>query len=386
MKKMFLFAAMASVAFASCTTDESVFDAAKEQGKIEFVAANYVAQTRGGHDTNGYATFSNADFSVYSWEDGTNYDLMYNVGVTYADDACTVSGTYYWPNKKAMDFTAVSPAAATGDDGVATVDRTSAGVSTITFEFANANDNTNETNLMYADEVTQTYDYDATSAPNNDPKVALLFRHVLAKLKVVLTQKDPSTFEAGVKSYEVKVKSLKMSNIQECGKLVVDETYMNAAKTDNANTVWTLADNPVTTEWTIHTNNEGTSLQKNEFDAEGKLTKTAKNYESTAEDFVNYYVMPQTITEDDATTGDVEGQYITIEYDVVTTFTSGTVATRPYTRTIPLSKMKSDVANWYTNKYITYTINISPADLVPITFSVQEEHWCEEVKGSDNVE
>ena len=40
MKKMFLFAAMSSVAFASCTTDENVFDAAPKDGEIKFVAAN----------------------------------------------------------------------------------------------------------------------------------------------------------------------------------------------------------------------------------------------------------------------------------------------------------------------------------------------------------
>ena len=62
MKKMFLFATLASVALASCTTDESVFDGAKAKGeKIEFAAANYAAQTRGSH---GEDAFSNTSFSI----------------------------------------------------------------------------------------------------------------------------------------------------------------------------------------------------------------------------------------------------------------------------------------------------------------------------------
>ena len=351
MKKMFLFAAMASVALASCTTDESVFDAAKEQGKIEFVAANYVAQTRGGH---GETTFSNEDFKVYAWEKGTNYALMDGVKMVKSGTAWATanSKTYYWPNKKALEFTAVSPA----DNDYVSVARTDVGVSTLTFKFDDSYVNPTNVNLMYADQVEQTYDYDATS----NSEVALLFRHVLAKLKIVLAQKDPSPLENGVASYEVIVKDLSIEGIQNKGTLVVDETYMTAAKEDNANTIWSAPAGGAT--WTI-------------FSSQTKNLKKDGNYVSTAADWENYYVMPQA----------VNGQVMKINYTVKTTFTSGTVATREYTRDVELKNIAA-VTNWYTNKYITYTINISPAALVPITFSVEEEVWCEDVEGEAPVQ
>ena len=163
----------------------------------------------------------------------------------------------------------------------------------------------------------------------------------------------------------MKKKGLVINNIYDKGSLTVDDTYVEKAKTDAANTVWTLPATPTTTAWTI-------------YNGAGQTPATSyslnSDFESTAQGFENYYVMPQAVS----------GQTLTVTYDVVTTFTSGSVATRPYERTINLSNI-SAVTNWYTNKYITYTINISPADLVPITFSAKEEKWCEEVNGSQDV-
>ena len=361
MKKMLLTAAMVSVALTSCVTDESFVDVAKKDGEIKFVAANYAAQSRGGH---GEIDLANTGFTVYAWEDNQNYALMNGVQMAYTNNAWTPTDgkKYYWPNQVALDFTAVAPAT----NNFSTVTRSDAGVTTIKFDFSSTANPTN-VNLMYADYVNQSYDYDAAS-PNAN--VALLFRHVLAKLKVVLTQKDPAQNEDGVLSYEVKVKSLKISGIANKGSLTVDDAYVTDAKGDNANEVWSDASGSA--EWSIYTGEY--SLQTNTVSA-GVLSKTATNLVSTdLTGHENYYVMPQTVS----------GQTLTVEYDVVTTFTSGSVATRPYEKTINLSAI-SAVTNWYTNKYITYTINISPADLMPITFSAKEENWCEDVNGSQDV-
>ena len=367
---MFLFAAMASVALASCTTDESVFEGAKANGeKIEFVAANYAAQTRGGHDT---IPLAGTNFKVYAWEKGKNYALIDGETMNYVSDAWTAaSGTkYYWPNNTTLDFTAVAPAAAV--DAIATPNRTVGGETTIAFEYTSTNNSKiSTTNLMFADFRSQTYDYDSRASSATVP---LCFRHMMAKLNVVVKQKDPDTFEDGVLAYEVKLKSVTFNKIYDEGNITVDAAYVAKAITDNANTIWNDQDGA--TSWTVMSTS-GTSLQTN------PITGTVPNqileatapapYASTAV----YYAMPQQIVD--------KVQEIVVTYQVVTTFKSGTVTTRDYTRTINLKDIDA-VQNWYTNKNITYTINISPAELTAITFSAHEEKWCDEVTGDKEIE
>ena len=368
---MFLFAAMASVAFASCTTDESVFEGAKANGeKIEFVAANYAAQTRGSHDS---IPLAGTNFKVYAWENGYNYALIDGETMNYVSSAWTAESgkTYYWPNNTTLDFTAVAPDTAVST--IATPARTDAGVTTIAFKYTSTNNaNISTTNLMYADFISQAYNYDASPLPSTT--VPLCFRHMMAKLNVVVTQQDPTTFENGVLAYEVKLKSVTFNNIYDEGNITVDAAYVAKAITDNANTIW--SNQAGETSWTVMSSS-GTSLQTNTIDGtvpnKVLTSKTPVNYASNAV----YYAMPQQI---------VDGvQEIAVAYQVVTTFKSGTETTRDYTRTINLKDIAA-VQNWYTNKNITYTINISPAKLTAITFSAHEENWCNEVTGEQDID
>lgn len=343
MKKMFLFAAMASVALASCTTDESVFEGAKANGeKIEFAAANYAAQTRGEHDL---GTFTNEDYQVWAInvdENDLAKALIKGVEVEYnsSTNVSTIKGvtnTYYWPNY-ALDFVATSPY---GDPRVALT--RAGGVSTVKFTFDGTNANTTKTNLMIADYVSnQTYGVTGVGSAS----VALKFRHVLANLNVNVNQVNPTPLPTGIKGYNVTVNSLAFNNIQCEGSFTaVEDTYNGAT-----NYIWNLPTTPVKTNWGIITSPR--SLEGSPF------TTTA----------TKYYVMPQDIA------NDVE---LAISYTVTTRFTNDETSVKTFTPTVQLNTIldsSSDPINkWQTNKNVTYTINIQPAALNAISFTVKEE-------------
>lgn len=361
MKKMFLFAAFAGIALASCTTDEEIFAPVNQGNEIEFVAADYVHQTRGGHDE---TALESGSFGVYAWEYGTTYDaLMDNVEI--AKNGTTwkpTTGKYYWPDNTFVDFTAVYPygnEAFTDVARVVTKDNTgevASSTADITVKFTRTYPNPADVNLMYADLVKQKYTYPTDATAASAPAVPMLFRHLLAKLNVVVDQTD-ITCEGGVASYEITLTKVAFTGLYNQGSLTVNAAYREAAKGDDANTIWEGQAGTAT--WNVFTGTQDLSGDSNK-------------YASTA----TYYVMPQEI---DGT------QKLEIEYTITTTFTNGTVAESQKTRTIALNAIKTKVENWYTNKSITYTVNISPADLEEITFTAEEEIWCEEVEGEENI-
>ncbi|MBQ3190078.1 MAG: fimbrillin family protein [Bacteroides sp] len=329
MKKMFIFAALTSVALASCTTDVSVFEPVDTSNQINFVAANYVTQTRAEHYD---LAFSNADYTVWAWENGSDVAYMNKVKVTAPS---TVNGTYYWPNY-ALDFAATTP---DNDPRIALT--RSGGKSTITFTFDATNANTTTTNLMYADFVeSQSYDSDSGTGTST---VALKFRHVLAKLNVTVHQANPNPLPAGITGYSVTVNSLSFNGLLCEGSLEVEEGEYDGATT---NYLWTPS-TTVTADWDI-----------------------INSAQSIASDFTkgNYFVMPQAIPAD-AT--------LNIDYTVTTTFQNGTTSTKKFSKIVDLKEIEDSSSNaiteWKTNKNVTYTINIAPAALQLIAFTVNEE-------------
>ena len=351
---MFLFAAFAGIALASCTTDEEIFAPVNQGNEIEFVAADYVHQTRASEDPQEHdltKTLSNADFSVWAWLTGTDAAHMDKVKVTYDADEKTwdVEGTYYWPDE-ALDFAAISPAA---DKRIA-VNRTD-GATTVTYTFKDEEGyrNDGKINLMHADTI--------KNKKRGNGTVALGFRHALAKLNVVVNQNhvakndDPAKKgnEADIKDYQVIVNSLSIENFNCYGTYTVTSNDQNIAN-DN---VWTNRSGDA--DWTI-LNNNPTPL------VEDIVDFANKDYKATYG-----YVMPQPIPAD---------AEVIIDYDVVTVFKSGATSTTSRRKTVNLNEIKDGsgaaITHWYTNKVITYTFTINPQyDLTPITFSATEEEW-----------
>ena len=357
---MFLFAAFAGIALASCTTDEEIFAPVNQGNEIEFVAADYVHQTRGGH---GQTALESGSFGVYAWEYGTDDDLMNNVEIAKNGNTWKpTTGKYYWPDNTFVDFTAVYPydnEAFTGVKRVVTENdegEVTSSTADITVEFNGTYPNPTDKNLMYADLVKQKYTYPTDATAASAPAVPMLFRHLLAKLNVVVDQTDIEC-EGGVRSYEITLTKVAFTGLYDQGSLTVDANYREAAKEDDANTIWEDPDGEAT--WNVFTGTQDLSGDN--------------KYESTA----TYYVMPQNLD---------GNQKLEIGYTITTTFTNGTVATSPKTRTIALNAIDTTVENWYTNKSITYTVNISPAALAEITFTAEEEKWCEEDNGEANID
>ena len=335
---MFFFAAIASVALASCTNDETTFEGVKNGREMTFVAADYVHQTRAEHDLN--QAFSNADYQVWAWVDGT--DDAHISALEVAADG-TYTGKYYWPDE-ALDFAAISPA---NDPRIAVSRASGATTVTYTFDATNGND---QTNLMHADFV------DAQT--KSTPSVALGFRHALAKLNVVVKQTqtpDGGTPDgtSDVAGYQVLVNKLSIDNFHTQGKYVVTDNAQN--KADN---VWTGTSTPAS--WNIITSatslvTDITSFADNVFNA---------TYNTTG------YVMPQALSND---------VKVNIDFDIVTVFKSGATSTINRTASVVLNTITNGtdaIANWYTNKNITYTFIINPKyELTPITFTATEEEW-----------
>lgn len=336
---MFFFAAIASVAFASCTNDENTFEGVKNGREMTFVAADYVHQTRANeHDLN--EAFSNDDYQVWAWVDGT--DKAHISALEVAADG-TYTGKYYWPDEK-LDFAAISPA----NDPRIAVSRAS-GATTVTYTFDGTNGN-EQKNLMHADFV--------DAQDKNNSTVALGFRHALAKLNVVVKQTQTPAAGApdgttDVKGYQVIVNSLSIDGFHTQGKYVVSSNDQNIA--DN---VWTSTSTP--TSWNIITS--ATSLVTD-------ITSFTNDvYEATYG--TKGYVMPQALADD---------VKVNFDYDIVTVFKSGATSTINRTHQVKLNTIKNGsnpIANWYTNKNITYTFTINPQyELTPITFDADEEEW-----------
>lgn len=331
MKKMLFIAAVASVALASCTNDENTFEGVKNGREVSFVAADYANQSRAEHDFS--QAFSNDDYMVWAWFNGGNVSFINELIV---DAGGNYTGTYYWPDK-ALDFAAVSPAA----DPRITVSRDAVGATTVTYKFDGVNENTTTTNLMHADFV--------VGQTKTTPTVALGFRHALAKLNVVLHQNvvDAGSLPPGVSGYEVVLKNVRINGILCQGTLTVTANAQNT--TDR---VWEAS--TATTNWNILTS--------------ATQSIKAADYATTTD----YYVMPQTLA--DATT-------ITIDYDVISTLTSGGTSTLEKTATVELNDIykagsTDKITDWFTNKVITYTFNINPtAELTAIEFAAKEEEW-----------
>lgn len=352
MKKMFFFAAIASVAFASCTNDENTFEGVKNGREMTFVAADYVHQTRAGeHDLN--EAFSNADYQVWAWVDGTD-DAHISALKVLANG--TYTGKYYWPDE-ALDFAAISPA----NDPRIKVARTAGGATTVTYTFDATNGN-NQTNLMHADFVDA---QKKATPPAATPAVALGFRHALAKLNVVVQQTQTPSAGApdgtsDVKGYQVIVNSLSIDGFHTQGKYVVENNDQNIE--DN---VWEIASPGATTSWEIITSKTPLATTNTTPFTDKVFTAT---YNTTG------YVMPQELA---------NSVMVNFDYDIVTVFKSGATSTINRTASVVLNTIKNGanpIKNWYTNKNITYTFTINPQyELTPITFDADEEEW-----GSEN--
>lgn len=366
MKKKFFFAALATIALASCTTDESVFEGIAQGDEINFAVAKYTPQTRAEHDSN--AAFTD-NVTIWSWYDrkstevipGDVYDPVNNVFVP--QNGATTGNKYYWPvDNSSLDFVAVPTSLITAGYFTAP-ERDSNGNTTLTFEL-DGNTNYHTTNLMTTQVLT---------GNRTESSVALLFRHLLAKLNINVMQKVRANANADAR-WNVTINSITLSGLHNKGKVVIDDSWTaknngddcawNETVLEQGNSTWNVES---AQNWSLYndTNPETTDL------AAGA---TAKNYSSSE----TYYILPQNLV----------NQEITINYTIVTDYLGNptqpnTVET--YSKTFDLKGI-SGINAWYMNKVITYNITIDPSEILnSITFDVNEEEWGTETGDAEEL-
>ena len=155
MKKSLIFAAMACIAFASCTEDEVFTTNLNQEHEISFGTpyvgkTTRVAQELGAtYDTNEkfnvYAVWHNGNFN--GWENGSLY--MDNVETAYAaapiDGWKPVGNQYYWPKNGYLTFAAYSPSGAVPAENA---HYAADGLTLVGFQVAN--DNAEHVDLLYS--------------------------------------------------------------------------------------------------------------------------------------------------------------------------------------------------------------------------------------------
>ena len=335
MKKMFLLAAMVGVAFTSCTNDENVFAGAADSNEINFAVAKYTTQTRAEHDPDVAFT---GNVTIWSWYDAENTAVI--PGDVYDPASGTFEGgdKYYWPvDGSALDFVAV-PTTLAGSAYFTAPGRAADGVTALTFVVPDG-DNYHSTNIMTTEVKTA-----------NSGTVALLFRHLLSKINIKVTQKERENTDA---RWLVTVNDIKVTGLKCAGEVVVNDSW----DATDGNKLWDTTTGSET--WQV---TAGDAALYASIDNGAAATPYA-----SAE---TYYMLPQAL---------VDGvQQITIEYTIETDYLGNptqpnTVET--YTKTFDL-KGTTSISKWFMNKVITYNISIDPSEtLVPITFTVNEEEW-----------
>lgn len=332
---MFLLAAMVGVAFTSCTNDENVFAGAVDSNEINFAVAKYTTQTRAEHDP---GVAFNGNVTIWSWYDGEDTGVI--PGDVYDPTSGTFEGgdKYYWPvDGSALDFVAV-PASLAGSAYFTAPGRAANGATALTFIVPGGNDYHN-TNIMTTEVKTA-----------NSGTVALLFRHLLSKINIKVTQKERENADA---RWLVTVNDIKVTGLKCAGEVVVNDSW-NATDGDKL--------------WDTTTGSETWQVTNGDAALYASINSGAAATPYTSAE--TYYMLPQAL-EDGV-------QQITIEYTIVTDYLGN--PTQPnteetYTTTFNL-KGATSISNWFMNKVITYNISIDPSEtLSPIEFTVKEEEW-----------
>ena len=223
MKKLFFMAAVAGVAFVSCTKNELAPSAA-EQNEITFTTPVVAPATKAIVDGVVYPTTES--FGVYAWHNTATEAYMNEVEVKYnsnlTDDFTSESEenggwmpseVYYWPKSGGLTFDAFSPwsvndkVSATKADGITITD----------YIVADAAD----VDLMYATrtaEKTDVNDKFNVGIPYDGVDIA--FNHALTAVQI--KAKTYSEYEA-----EIKITSIKIVNADSNGTFNQDVTGGN---------------------------------------------------------------------------------------------------------------------------------------------------------------
>ena len=344
MKKFFMFAAMASVALASCVKNEPV--ATVEQGeaiKFEPVVGvpTKIAEISG-------TTYNETSFSVYAWysEDsfaGTGTKYMSNIAATKVTAGALTDGTdyyapstdYYWPKNGKLSFIAYSPTSL--PDGSSLGAMSTAGEMVV--NYVCPTDPAQQVDLLYSD-----WAVDKTAsigAAGGYAGVDVAFNHALSVVKFAFKGSSESV-AANIQLTDVKLQKVKNEGTLTC----------------------TWDDETPTAEWSKLDND---SVYDVLIPETYQLTYAA----SDATKANNLILIPQALSAE-----------LVVSYKIKSPADGSWIEQDPVTLTLAEAKDGGDVAiaNWVKNTKYTYTIVF---DLDKVYFApAVKEYITPEVAGS----
>ena len=368
MKKMFLFAALAVVAMASCTKNELKVSSAGSEAEISFqpVVAN---ATKATYLTTANMKYKCASFGVFAWYGEPNLatsgsaatPYMDNVTVEHSDaigDDTQGNGAwapvshYYWPKNGTLSFDAYAPASAHAKTpGVGTGEVTSTAANGLKIENYTVAELANQYDLLYS---TRSQDKTKSTDGTNTTYdgVDIKFNHALAAIEV--TAKTDNDYNGAIKLTKI--------------------TIQNAYSKGTFNQNMTSATAEGTPAWS----NPGTEVSYELFknDSGVELTQTALT-SITSNPISNAILLPQSFVHTPNTTNTVS---IKVEY----TIEHGT-AELPQSYTVYLnttSGSEGTLLAWEMGKKYTYNFIFS---LDEVYFAPSVTDWTEVTVGNINV-
>ena len=326
MKKIFMFAAMASVALASCVKNEPVANV--EQGDLITFNAPVVAPA-----TKGQAAYTLGDFNVYAYSNpttgytggGSVYIKDQKVSLT---DGVWSAGKYYWPKNAYLNFVAYAPnSALTNGLSVVTEAQTKTDAGNLVLSYTVPENS--QQDILYSE-----WALDQTAASNVTTSVGtaytgvdIAFHHALAQVNF--------TIKGGpiaINDSRVKIQKVDLVGLNNVGTLTV-------AYTDDA-------------EWTGLSGNATYNI----WNTTAVLTENGTS--------AKFILLPQTLT---------ANTKLVVTYQLPSDDTNGYTV---YTVDVPLHTAKSGedtIGAWEMEKNYIYTVifDVDAIELAPVV----KEDW-----------
>lgn len=215
MKKFFMFAAMASVALASCVKNEPV--ATVEQGDAILFNSPVVAPATKATTIADAVAFPHTNFDAYAWYSATAFDAEDDATAYFSKKTFTDAGSYwsatqaYWPKNGVLSFVAYAPAAAVTD--------IASSAEKLTFNYEVAAEMANQKDLLYSDWVfNKTSEDQAGTNAFTETGIDLPFHHALSAVDFKLQAADADAASL------IKIKSITLNAVKNTGTLTVLNT------------------------------------------------------------------------------------------------------------------------------------------------------------------
>ena len=337
MRKLFFMAALASVAFASCTKDENFYENESTNQEISFTPVNHKPGSRA--MINGTAYPKEVPFKVWAWNgansDGSNSNIFMNgVEVKFHElgtiDAWAPDVPYYWPSGEKVDFFAVSPSSSSLKPTVTS----STDIKISDYTVNSTYSTPDAVDLMYAEKVKGLSNNTTSgSSLNLRDGVGLTFKHALAQVKFKVNMKDPSST-----SRTMVLKSIKMEGVNTMNTL-------------------SFAGNDLTASW--GTSKTSGTWEKTELNT-NITTSPSEIIGTTSTD--GWIVLPQTVA---------DGIKVTLTVSIKGQANTEYVA--------QLNKASSNaISDWVMGKIYTYNITLNAVSPNEIFFVPSVTDWVNE--------